>query len=285
MARLLGLFLVALGCVATTIAALELPSNVKDFYDHVRGKGKCDKVLKGGFHSSDGDSGDFGYCGDYLDDYKIMYLQGKDGQLVNMDIDCDGTQNGPGSDGRCQSSTDTQSETTFRDDLRGYGTGQRDLNAFVHPYVVFGNEGTKSGWPTFDPQKHGVKPLSVMAVICNNKLLYGIWGETNGDDGAQAMVGEASISLATACYGSGMNGNAGHEANDVLYVAFIGDDAVPGQNGANWNASSFDEFQSSISDLGNKLVERIGSGCNGRAYSGSMAVAIALFVGSALVVF
>lgn len=191
MARLFGLFLVLLGCVATTIAALDLPSNVKDFYDHVRGKGKCDNVLKGGFHSSDGDSGgtlrcacllrfrkinahwtpDFGYCGDYLDDYKIMHLQGKDGQLVNMDIDCDGTQNGPGSDGRCQSSTDTQSETTFRDDFRGYGTGQRDLNAFVHPYVVFGNEGTKKGWPTFDPQKNGVKPLSVMAVICNNKLV------------------------------------------------------------------------------------------------------------------
>lgn len=118
------------------------------------------------------------------------------------------------------------------------------------------------------------------------------------------MVGEASISLATACYGSGINGNSGHEANDVLYVAFTGDDAVPGKNGANWNASSFDEFQSSIMDLGNKLVERIGSGrsggggggsgggggdsgsgCDGRVYSGKWAVAIALFVGCALVAF
>jgi hypothetical protein len=32
--------------------------------------------------------------------------------------------------------------------------------------------------------------------------VYGIWGDTNGDDGDEAMVGEASISLATACFGS-----------------------------------------------------------------------------------
>lgn len=112
---------------------------------------------------------DFSYCGDYLDDYKIIYLQGKNGELANMDVDCDGEQ--AGGDGRCGRSTDTQSETTFRDQLRSYGTGRRDLNASVHTYVVFGNQGTKSGWPTFNPEKHGVKPLSVIAVVCNNKLV------------------------------------------------------------------------------------------------------------------
>ncbi|KAK1690041.1 fungal chitosanase [Colletotrichum godetiae] len=261
MVSLGGVFLLFV-LLAAQASTRDIPSNVKDFYDFVRGRNKCHHVLASGFHSSEGDSGGFSYCGDYLDDYKIIYLQGKNGELANMDVDCDGEQ--AGGDGRCGSSTDTQSETTFRDQLRGYGTGRRDLNASVHTYVVFGNEGTKSGWPTFNPEKHGVRPLSVMAVVCNNKLLYGIWGDTNGDDGPQSMVGEASISLATACYGNSINGNSGHDDNDVLYIAFTGDDAVPGASGANWTASNYEDFQSSIADLGNKLIDRVGSGGNGR---------------------
>ncbi|KAF9877999.1 zn 2cys6 transcription factor [Colletotrichum karsti] len=240
-----GVLLAIIASVAPSVLALEIPSNVKDFYDHVRNRGECRHELKGGFHSMEGDSGDFGYCGDYLDDYKIMYIQGKDGQLANMDIDCDGAQTS--GDGRCQFSTDTQSQTTFMDTLGTYGKG--DLNSYIHPYVVFGNSGTKSGWPNFDPQEHGVEPLSIMAVVCNNSMYYGIWGDTNGDDGPQAMVGEASISLATACFGNGVHGNQGHDINDVLYIAFTGNDAVPGATGANWSASNADEFSKSINAL------------------------------------
>ncbi|KZL85792.1 fungal chitosanase, partial [Colletotrichum incanum] len=271
---------VFLALTATTALALEIPSNVQDFYSFVRSRNKCKNALSTGFHSSEGDSGDFVYCGDYLDDYKIIYLQGKKGQLANMDVDCDGAQGG--GDGRCGSSTDTQSETTFRDTLREYGTGRRDLNASVHSYVVFGNQGTKSGWPTFDPTKHGVQPLSVMAVICNDKLLYGIWGDTNGDDGPEAMIGEASISLATACYGDSINGNSGHDDNDVLYIAFTGSDAVPGADGAAWNASTYEAFASSITDIGNKLIARVGSGCNGGPLSEKWLMYSTVIIGSIL---
>jgi chitosanase len=83
-----------------------------------------------------------------------------------MDIDCDGDQSYRG-DGRCGSSQDTQSETTFKDEVRKFGIS--DLNANIHPYVVFGNEGNYT--PTFDPQAYGIKPLSVMAVVCGNKLV------------------------------------------------------------------------------------------------------------------
>lgn len=114
---------------------------------------------------------DFDYCGDHISDYNVIYLQGKKGQLVNMDIDCDGIQHGPADDGRCGSSGDTQSVTSFADTLRGYGTGQRDLDANAHPYVVFGNTGSRKGFANFDPRKYGVEPLSVMAVVCNNKLV------------------------------------------------------------------------------------------------------------------
>ena len=113
----------------------------------------------------------YSYCGDHVKDYNVIYLQGKNGKLVNMDIDCDGIQGSPADDGRCGSSGDTQSVTSFQWVLESYGTSQKDLDANIHPYIVFGNEGTKSGWKTFDPEKHGIKPLSVMAVVCGNKMV------------------------------------------------------------------------------------------------------------------
>ncbi len=82
--------------------------------------------------------------------------------------------------------------------------------------------------------------------------MYGIWGDTNGDDGPP-LVGEASISLATACFGKKVNGDNGHSDNDVLYIAFPGDDAVPGEE-ANWKAKNFHDFESSIRHIGNKLI-------------------------------
>ncbi|TAQ87395.1 hypothetical protein B7494_g4279 [Chlorociboria aeruginascens] len=170
------------------------------------------------------------------------------GNLSNMDIDCDGKQGGVGDDGRCGKSTDTQSITAFQDTVAGYKAGITDLNAYVHPYVVFGNDDSD---PSFSPEKYGVKPLSVMAVV------YGIWGDTNGNDGPP-LVGEASISLATACYGKDkINGNEGHDGMDVLYIAFPGADALPGASGAKWDATSYSEFESSIAAIGNNLTAHL----------------------------
>jgi hypothetical protein len=80
----------------------------------------------------------------------------------------------------------------------------------------------------------------------------------NGDDGDAAMVGEASISLATACYGrEDINADSGYDINDVLYLAFPGQDAVPGASGADWAAENFDDFEASLADLGNRLIKRL----------------------------
>jgi hypothetical protein len=73
------------------------------------------------------------------------------------------------------------------------------------------------------------------------------------------MVGEASLALATACFGTSMTGNNGHDEPDVLYLAFPGAGAVPGASGANWGAASWQAFEGSIEDLGNKLIQRIGN--------------------------
>jgi len=234
------------------VAARDVPTNVRNFYHRAVANEKCPRMLQGGFHSSYDDSKDFGYCQDKKSG--ALYLQGQHSQLANMDIDCDGKQGGPGEDGRCGSSSDTQSQTSFKDTVAEYGAGIDDLNAKVHSYVVFGNEGTN---PSFKPDKYNIKPLSVMAVVCGNKLFYGVWGDTNGNDG-QPVVGEASISLATACFGKQrINGNAAHDDNDVLFIAFPGEDAVPGPNGAKWDAKSFNEFEQSITDLGNKLIAKL----------------------------
>jgi len=77
------------------------------------------------------------------------------------------------------------------------------------------------------------------------------------------MVGEASISMATACFGTSMNGNNGHDETDVLYIAFPGSEAVPGANGANWGATSWSSFESSLGTLGDKLVARIAGSSSG----------------------
>lgn len=80
--------------------------------------------------------------------------------------------------------------------------------------------------------------------------LYGIWGDTNGYD----STGEASISLAQMCFpNEGLNGNNGHGPDDVLYLGFIGQNAVPGSS-ANWKAGDRNAFEESIKKLGDKLV-------------------------------
>lgn len=86
-----------------------------------------------------------------------------------MDIDCDGAQGGDADDGRCGNSADTQDITAFQYTVAGYNSGINDLNAYVHPYVVFGNDGDK--YVSFDPTKYGIEPLSVMAVVCNKKVV------------------------------------------------------------------------------------------------------------------
>ncbi|KAF3070000.1 Endo-chitosanase [Trichoderma lentiforme] len=251
-----------LASLAGAAAARSVPANVQSLYNSIVAQGSCRSPLATGFYSSDGDGGTTSYCGDHLADYGIVYLQGTNGRLANMDIDCDGIQGGPADDGRCGDSGDTQDVTAFSDTVRGYGTGQRDLDANAHPYVVFGNEGS-GDWDTWDPQSVGVEPLSVMAVVCNNQLIYGVWGDTNGDDGDFPVVGEASISLATACFGESINGNNGHDQTDVLYIAFTGSSAVPGARGASWNAQDYNDFENSISALGDSLVARIGTTSGG----------------------
>ncbi|KAL8725037.1 MAG: hypothetical protein Q9166_007612 [cf. Caloplaca sp. 2 TL-2023] len=240
-----------------SISALSVPTNVRNFYNRVKSS-TCTgtEKLKGGFYDQEDGSAQWSYCRKTFSDSgkHAIYLHGSSSKLANMDIDCDGDLSNP-VDGRCGSSTDTQEQTRWKAEVQTASNNKiEDLNANIHPYVVFGNE-RDDGGATFDPRSVGIKPLSVMAVVCGDKMFYGVWGDTNGDDGPP-LVGEASLSLATACFGTSMNGNNGHDEPDVLYIAFPGDDAVPGSS-ANWGASNFQQFEDSITTLGNRLIARL----------------------------
>jgi chitosanase len=80
-----------------------------------------------------------------------------------MDIDCDGVNR---SAGACANDQTGQDQTAFMDTVKTFGIP--DLDANVHPYVVFGNA---EAVPSFVPQDHDIKPLSVMAVICNDQVV------------------------------------------------------------------------------------------------------------------
>ncbi|KAI5303629.1 Serine/threonine-protein phosphatase pp1 [Ascosphaera pollenicola] len=96
-----------------------------------------------------------------------------------------------------------------------------------------------------------------MAVMCNGKLVFGVWGDENGADAGCSLTGEASVSLGRLCYGDSINGNAGPNDDEILYLAFPGsvEDTVP-KDVANWNADNYHDFEQSITDFGNNLLKK-----------------------------
>lgn len=93
-----------------------------------------------------------------------------------------------------------------------------------------------------------------MSNSANNIQHYGIWGDTNGG----TSTGEASLAMGKLCFpNENLSGDNGHDGKDVMYIAFSGDKAVPGKNGAKWKASKTSEFEDSIKSLGEKLVKSL----------------------------
>ncbi|KAL1961217.1 hypothetical protein VTO42DRAFT_3163 [Malbranchea cinnamomea] len=243
--------------VRTTILALalmglvwmakgrEIPSNLKSLYNEVKSK-RCSNPLSGEFE--DGHAG-WVYCGDRLESDGIIYITGPSSSrpLADMDISCDGEDNLAGD---CANDGSGESQTAFKHLVQEYGIS--DLNPNKHTFVVLGNAGGNPHWMPDDGA--GVEPLSLVAVVCNDRLIYGVWGDTNGG----TLTGEASISLAKMCFpDEHVTGDSGHTDHDVLYVAFRGKDAVPGADGAQWRVDDAEEFESSLANVGNRLVSRI----------------------------
>ena len=181
-----------------------------------------------------------------------------------MDIDCDGLN---ADQGDCFNDPTGQSQTAFKSEVQQFGI--EDLDSHIQTYVVLGNDNSAEegdGGEKFDPTSVGIQPLSVVAVVCGDNLFYGVWGDVNGGK----VTGESSLSLGKLCFpNEEINGNSGHSEHDVLYIAFPGDEAVPGAQ-ANWQAGTPEEFEESLAAVGDRLVAGLGSGATSRVMRGKL---------------
>ncbi|KAJ6259425.1 hypothetical protein Dda_6327 [Drechslerella dactyloides] len=232
------IFVILTTLLAVSASGWSVPLNIQNFYSNVK-DGGCRSFAggKNNLNDGQGNSG-FGFC---TDTANVVYLSGRS-SLGDMDVDCDGARNCGGLSG------DFQAETAFDDILKGEDYGIKTLDASIHQFSVLG---------TCHVDLTGIiRPLALVAVVCNKQLLYSIWGDTNGCDDDD-FTGEASVSLAQMCFpNEGLNGNNGHEPHDVLYLAFTGTDAVVGPRDANWKAKSASEFQRSLKAFGDSIIKK-----------------------------
>jgi len=153
---------------------------------------------------------------------------------ADMDIDCDGI------DYKCKGNTDGQSETSFG-----------ALAAYDVPFIVI---------PQSFVDKHS-KELSgnnVMAVICDGKMYYGIFGDTDGD--SPEVIGEASWLMGKTCFPTGnTDGGNGHGQADVTYIAFTGKDAVLPSSDMNKNyITNYPKLKSMGDEFVSQLASHLG---------------------------
>jgi hypothetical protein len=158
----------------------------------------CNPVIGGPFADSAGLPADRNICG--LPN--ALFFK------ADMDIDCDGQRST-----QCNLSTDPdfQAQTSATD-----SSGQ-PLDAATLPYVVV--PGISS---LFDYSSAGLSFGTVFAVIYDNKVEYGVFG----DVGPHAIIGEASYAMAKSL-GIDPDPSTGGVADGVAYIAFVGAVADP----------------------------------------------------------
>ncbi|KAJ5352174.1 hypothetical protein N7452_001148 [Penicillium brevicompactum] len=149
--------------------------------------------------------------------------------VADMDVDCDGLNF------QCEGNQDGQAVTDFG-----------ALSAYAVPFIVIPNR--------FGVQYKGALPgNNVAAVICNGKMFYGIYGDTNG--ASPQAIGEASWLMAQTCFpNDNLNGNRGHAETDVTYIVFTGNDAV--LPGSALNEHYITDF-TTLRSMGDKLVHSL----------------------------
>lgn len=126
---------------------------------------------------------------------------------ADMDVDCDGKMSA-----QCNLNTDPayQNQTSATDSLGN------PLDAATLPYVVVPLPSTR-----FDYMTGGLALGSVIAVIYNDKIAYGVFG----DEGPSSIIGESSYAMAQSL-GIDPDPSTGGADSGVAYLAFTGSDAV-----------------------------------------------------------
>lgn len=126
---------------------------------------------------------------------------------ADLDVDCDGKPSA-----KCSLQTDPayQPETSATD------SSGAPLDAATLPYVVVPLPSDR-----FDYNAAGLALGSVIAVIYKGKVVYGVFG----DEGPEAIIGEASYAMAVAL-GIDPDPSTGGADSGVTYIAFTGAGAV-----------------------------------------------------------
>lgn len=161
--------------------------------------GSCAELTKGKYKKDDEPSAPA--------DVPICGLVGAVYWQADMDIDCDGIAGN-----ECNATTDPwfQAQTSATDSKGKY------LNAATLPYVVVPLPSSR-----FDYSAAGLALGSVVAVIYAGQVRYGVFG----DEGPQAIIGEASYAMA-ASLGIDPNPATGGVDSGVTYIAFTGAGSV-----------------------------------------------------------
>ncbi|KAK8131064.1 glycoside hydrolase family 75 protein [Apiospora sp. TS-2023a] len=208
------------------------------------------------------------YCGDYVNAtgsflYAASSAASSDAdQPSTLTIDCGGIRGGPEDTGLCDRLYEGPAKSTaFQYLIKRSHIPVQDLNTYFHPYVALGDfqdsQGSGSNFVEFDPQDDLVEPLSLVAVLCNGKMFYGLWADTNNDTVSQPLVGQLSVAMAKMCYGEhAVETQQRLDASDLMFLAFTGTQAAPGYYGADWGAKTPAEFEQGLALLGNKLIKR-----------------------------
>lgn len=137
----------------------------------------------------------------------ICALNGAFFWKADMDIDCDGKVTAV-----CNSNTDP----AFQDQTSTTDSQGQPLDASTLPYVVIPLPSAR-----FDYMAAGLELGAVVAVIYNNKVVYGVFG----DEGPENIIGEASYAMATAL-GIDPDPSFGGTDSEVTYIVFHGANAV-----------------------------------------------------------
>jgi hypothetical protein len=126
---------------------------------------------------------------------------------ADLDIDCDGK---PSTE--CNLTTDP----AFSDQTAAVDSHGDPLDAAALPYVVVPLPSTR-----FDYRNHALMLGSVIAVIYQNRVEYGVFG----DLGPTSIIGEASYRMADLL-GINPDPSTGGVGSGVAYIAFTGSSAV-----------------------------------------------------------
>lgn len=196
--RLVHLLVTAATLVFSS-ATEAVPPRVKEFQDGLRGGRQCSKMLASGLRSSlEGPkcidkvnptrqqvANNLGlawyYCGDYANTAgSFLYAASSttassSRPSSNLTIDCNGIRDGPDDTGLCDRLYRGPTRSTaFQSRMKADGFPAKDLNPYFHPYVALGDFRDirrREEYVHFDPQDQVVEPLSIVAVVCNDKLV------------------------------------------------------------------------------------------------------------------